>query len=91
MYHLSIYPYHSQKGYYPDMWRFFDDTIVYLCQDFSVVEICKVGGYFKALSFFVPRQHKMQGFLAPLATFLDKLFKTDKKHTTSGYYVYVIK
>ena len=26
----SIYPYHARKGFYPDYWRFFDDTLLFL-------------------------------------------------------------
>lgn len=87
----SIYPYHSQGAHYPDMWRFFDDSIIFMLKDFSSVEMCKFGGYFKALSFFVPMQHKLQWLLSPTATFLDFLFSTKKRHTTAGYYVYAIK
>ncbi len=87
----SIYPYHAKKGHYPDMWRFFDDSIDMLFQDFSSVEICKFGGYFRAMFFFVPMQHKLQFILKPLSGFLDNLFKTEKRSTTAGYYIYAIK
>jgi ubiquinone/menaquinone biosynthesis C-methylase UbiE len=87
----SIYPYHARQGHYPDMWRFFEDSLLFLCKDFSSVEICKYGGYFKALSFFVPMQNKFQWMLGPLSKFLDSLFNTEKRHTTAGYYVYAIK
>jgi len=87
----SIYPYHARKGHYPDIWRFFDDTIQILFENFSSFEVKKRGGYFLALSFFVPMQHKFRNILTPLATFLDKVFQTDKKNTTAGYYVFAIK
>ena len=88
----SIYPYHARKGHYPDMWRFFDDSLKYLCRDFSQVELCKFGGYFKALAFFVPFQHKLQWLLKPATKALDTLFSTTtKRNTTAGYFVYAIK
>lgn len=87
----SIYPYHARAGHYPDMWRFFDDTIKVLFKDFSTVEVVKRGGYFLALSFFVPLQHKIRFILDPLADFLDFLFKTSRRTTTAGYYVYLVK
>jgi ubiquinone/menaquinone biosynthesis C-methylase UbiE len=87
----STYPYHARAGHYPDYWRFFDDSLLLLCKDFSSVEICKFGGYFKALSFFVPAQHKLQRLLNPISLILDSLFSTEKRHTTAGYYVYAIK
>lgn len=87
----SIYPYHARKGHYPDYWRFFDDTLVFLFRGFKSVEICKRGGYFKALSFFVPFQHKLRFLLNPASRFLDWLFKTNERTTTSGYYLFAVK
>ncbi|HEY0220755.1 MAG TPA: class I SAM-dependent methyltransferase [Candidatus Paceibacterota bacterium] len=87
----SIYPYHARKGHYPDYWRFFDDTVDILFKDFSKTEIQKRGGYFKALFFFIPLQHKIRFIIDPLSEFLDGIFKTEKKNTTSGYYIYAVK
>ena len=87
----SIYPYHARKGSYPDYWRFFDDTLLFLFEGFSSVEIVKSGGYFKAIFFFVPMQHKLKFILEPLSNFLDKIFKTEKRTTTHGYYLYGVK
>lgn len=87
----SIYPYHARKGVYKDYWRFFDDTVKMLFDGFKNVEIKKRGGYFTALSFFFPMQHKVQFFLAPVSKFLDRLFKTEYKTTTAGYYIYAEK
>jgi SAM-dependent methyltransferase len=87
----SIYPYHARKGHYPDYWRFFDDTIDVLFKDFSRVEFVKRGGYFKAMFFFLPLQYHFRFIIDPLSGFLDAIFKTDKKTTTSGYYIYVVK
>lgn len=87
----SIYPYHASKGYYPDYWRFFDDTLLMLFENYSKVELQKCGGYFKALSFFVPMQHKLKWLLDPVANFLDTIFKTNKRTTTYGYFLYAVK
>ncbi|MDQ5950475.1 MAG: hypothetical protein QG585_417 [Patescibacteria group bacterium] len=87
----SIYPYHARKGSYPDYWRFFDDTLYFLFEGFSKVEVVKRGGYFKALFFFVPMQHRLKFILGPLGDFLDLVFQTKKRTTTHGYYVYAIK
>ncbi len=87
----SIYPYHARKGHYPDYWRFFDDTLEMLFKNWSSFEIHKAGGYFKALFFFIPMQHKIRFILDPISSFLDRLFKTSKRTTASGYYVYAIK
>lgn len=87
----SIYPYHARKGYYPDYWRFFDDTLNFLFKDFKNVEIVKRGGYFKALFFFIPFQHRLRFVIDPMADFLDKVFNTEFRSTTSGYYIYAVK
>ncbi len=87
----SIYPYHVKKGHYRDYWRFFDDTVDLLFKDFKDKEVLKFGGYFKALSFFFPFQHKFRFILNPVAEFLDKVFKTNSRTTTAGYYIFVKK
>lgn len=91
LYVPSIYPYHARKGHYPDLWRFFDDTIQQLFVGYAHVEIEKRGGYFLALSFFVPAQHRLRFLLNPLARGLDGFFRTDRRTTTAGYYVYARK
>lgn len=87
----SVYPYHARKGHYGDYWRFFDDTLDELFKGFSSVEMVKRGGYFKALFFFLPMQHRLRFIIDPLADLLDKVFQTEKRTTTSGYYLYAIK
>lgn len=88
----SVYPYHARKGHYPDYWRFFGDTINLLFKDFNNVEVVKRGGYFKAMSLFVPEQHRFRTILDYLSDFLDNIFNTvNRKNTTSGYYIFAIK
>jgi len=87
----SMYPYHARKGHYPDYWRFFSDTIDDLFSDFKEKEVQKRGGYFLALSFFVPGQAKLRFLLTPLADFLDDVLKTERRNTTAGYYVFATK
>lgn len=88
----SIYPNMSEPGgAYPDNWRFFNDSLDILFADWTAREQIKVGGYFKALFFFVPMQHKLRWLLDPLAYALDTVFQTTKRKTTSGYLVFVTK
>ncbi|MBP9701588.1 MAG: class I SAM-dependent methyltransferase [Candidatus Pacebacteria bacterium] len=91
LYVPSMYPYHARKGSYHDYWRFFDDTLEFMFEDFSKVEMMKCGGYFRAMIHFVPLQHKLKFILVPASEFLDKVFKTEKKTTTYGYFLYAIK
>lgn len=91
LYVPSIYPYHAHRGHYADYWRFFDDTMNELFTGFESIEKHKRGGYFLALSFFVPMQHKLRWLLTPSADFLDRMLKTERRSTTAGYYVFARK
>lgn len=91
LYVPSIYPYHPRKGAYPDNWRFFEDTVRMLLDGFESIEIEKRGGYFLALSFFVPFGSKFRRFLTWIAGGLDGLFGTKRKTTTAGYYALAVR
>jgi SAM-dependent methyltransferase len=91
LYVPSIYPYHARKGHYPDYWRFFDDTLLMMFENWSECELQKVGGYFRALFFFVPFQHRLRFLLDPLSYALDWLLGTMYRTTTSGYILYAKK
>lgn len=84
----SLYPYHARPGHYPDYWRFFEDTLREMFSESSELRLQKRGGYFLALSFFVPFQHKLRWILTPVAEALDAAFKTEGRSSTAGYYVF---
>ena len=86
-----IYPYHARTGVYRDYFRFSEDGLRYLFRDFKAVEIQKVGGYFRALMFFLPGQHRLKYILEPLAYAFDVIFRRDRGSTTAGYYLYAVK
>ncbi len=86
-----IYPYHARAGVYKDYYRFSEDALRYLFRDFKRIELQKVGGYFRALMFFLPWQHRLKIVLEPIAYLLDKLFRRDRGSTTAGYYLYAVK
>ncbi len=86
-----MYPYHARPGVYGDYFRFSEDALRYLFRDFASVEIQKVGGYFRALMFFLPWQRRLKVVLEPVAYLLDKLFRRDRGSTTAGYYLYAVK
>lgn len=83
----STYPYHARRGFgaYPDYWRFFADTLEFMGKPFASVKLVKHGGWFMAMSFFLPGQTKLRGFLNAVATWFDRLFSTEKKTTTAFY------
>jgi ubiquinone/menaquinone biosynthesis C-methylase UbiE len=89
----STYPYHARTGFggYPDYWRFFEGTLRHMCQDFSDVKVQRHGGWFLAMSFFMPLQSKLRWALDPLSNIFDHLFRTDKKSTTAFYSVLATK
>lgn len=86
-----VYPYHGRKGVYSDYFRFTEEGLRHLFRKFSKIEIKKQGGYFRAMGFFLPFQAKLRIIWEPVAYFLDKLFKTENRITTAGYYIYLIK
>ncbi|MFO0765105.1 MAG: methyltransferase domain-containing protein [Patescibacteria group bacterium] len=83
----STYPYHARKGFgaYPDYWRFFGDTLEMVGKPFSSTKLVKHGGWFMAMSFFLPGQAVLRGVLNVTAMMLDKLFATEQKTTTAFY------
>lgn len=86
-----VYPYHARPGVYKDYFRFTEDGLRYLFRDFKSVEIKKEGGYFRAMCFFMPAQAVLKPLWEPIAYALDKLFQTEKRTTTCGFYLYAIK
>lgn len=90
MYIPSVYPYHARHGVYPDYWRFFDDTVQLLFKGFRNIEIMKRGGYFTALSFFIPLRSYVAWFVNPIVAFLDIVFVRGR-NTTAGYYIFAEK
>lgn len=86
-----IYPYHARVDVYKDFYRFSEDALRYLFREFKSVEVRKVGGYFRALMFFLPYQHRLKVVLEPVSYLLDKLFRRDRGSTTAGFYLYAVK
>lgn len=86
-----IYPYHARPPAYSDNFRFTEDGLRRLFGGFSRLEIKKHGGYFLALMFFFPFQNRLKFVLEPFCYLLDKIFKTERRTTTAGYYLYAIK
>jgi ubiquinone/menaquinone biosynthesis C-methylase UbiE len=89
----SIYPYHARIGHgaYPDYWRFFESTLRLMLKDFSDIELCRHGGWFSAMVFFLPGQARLMKILSPIASSLDKIFRTEKKTTTPILYCLAVK
>ena len=91
LYTHFIYPYHARHGVYKDCFRFTEDGLRYLFRNFSKLEIKKQGGYFFALMFFLPGQRYLKFALGPVALLLDKIFSTEKRTTTAGYWLFAPK
>lgn len=83
-----IYPYHARNGIYEDYYRFTETSLKNLFGDFSKIEIKKQGGYFRSMMFFLPFQSKLKVIIEPIAYVFDKLFNTEKRSTTAGFYIY---
>lgn len=83
-----LYPYHAEKDYYGDFYRFTEDGVRYLFRKFSQIEICKIRGFFETIINLSPIR-LIAKLGAPIARCLDKVFIS--KNQTSGYIVYLIK
>ena len=83
-----LYPYHAEKGYYGDFYRFTSDGVKYMFRNFSKIEICKIRGIFETITNLLPVKF-LRRILAPLSRFLDSVLKS--KNQTSGYNIYLIK
>lgn len=86
-----IYPYHARGKIYGDYYRFTETALKDLFRGFAKVEIKKDGGYFRALAFFLPFQARLRFFWEPVTYLLDKIFKTENRTTTAGFYIYAVK
>lgn len=80
----SIYPDHARHGdgAYPDHWRFFESTMRLMLRGFSEVQIEKHGGWFQAMSNFLPFQARVRGVLDLLSHALDTALRTKQRRTT---------
>ncbi|MAF13906.1 MAG: hypothetical protein CMI53_03365 [Parcubacteria group bacterium] len=83
-----LYPYHAEKGYYGDFYRFTADGVKYMFRDFSKIEIFKVRGIFETIVNLFPVS-PIRRFCRPIARILDNLLPS--KNQTSGYNAYMIK
>jgi len=83
----SIYPYHARPGPagYPDLWRFFEDTLRLLLRDFDQVEIAHTGGPALAAVHFTPLLNRGARYLRPAALRLDALITRRRPLSNSSF------
>lgn len=81
-----IFPYHAEKGFYKDYWRFTEDGLRHLLKDFSKIEIQQVRGFFETLAIFIPYLRKI---LIPIGRAMDKFFPS--KNQTAGFNAFAVK
>lgn len=83
-----LYPYHAEKGFYGDYFRYTKDGVKLLFKDFSKTEICNIRGLAETVVILLPSKF-LRKILMPLARFLDKL--KPSKNQTSGFVIYCVK
>lgn len=85
----SIYPYHARPGPagYPDLWRFFEDTLRALLGGFSQIEIGRVGGPATAAMLFTPFLNRWNATLRPLTTRIDSLIAGRRPRNNATFLV----
>ena len=83
----SIYPYHARPGPagYPDLWRFFEDTVRLLFRDFEQIEVAHTGGPALAAVHFVPFLNRAARYLRPAAIRLDAVVARRRPLSNSSF------
>jgi hypothetical protein len=82
-----IYPYHARPdpGGYPDLWRFFEDTIRMLLSDYAQVRIGRSGGPATAAVIFLPFLNRWGRYLAPMANRVDRVVARRRPRTNATF------
>lgn len=83
-----LYPYHAEKGYYGDFYRYTADGVRYMFRNFSRIEIINIRGLAETVTNLFPFR-PLRRTLAPLARILDNIFIS--RNQTAGYNIYLIK
>jgi ubiquinone/menaquinone biosynthesis C-methylase UbiE len=83
-----LYPYHAEKGYYGDYFRFTEDGVKYVFRNFHHLEICQIRGFFGTMINLMPVK-LVRKIFSPLAGALDGVLRVKKQ--TSGYIIYAKK
>lgn len=86
-----IYPYHASKpALYDDYYRFTEDGVKYMFQDFREVEIVRIRGYLGTINLFLPSL--ISQCFSSVANLLDKFIIRDLGgNVTSAYNVFAVK
>lgn len=85
-----MYPYHARRGHYQDYWRFSQDGLRRLFQDFSEVEIVKMGRWWQTMGGFIPGYWRVRPVLEPLLYILDRAV-SGHRSTTPFHLIRAIK
>lgn len=67
----SVYPYHARPGHYPDLWRFFEEGLRVLLEDFTDVRLQAGGGPATRMVIFSPVLNRAAKWLRPIALAID--------------------
>ena len=83
----SIYPYHARSGAggYPDLWRFFEDTIRLLLREFSTVEVGRIGGPATAAMLFLPFLNRRAERLRPVVARIDRTLANRRRRSNATF------
>jgi len=67
----SVYPYHARPRAYPDLWRFFEEGLRVLLEDFAEVRVQAAGGPATRTIIFNPLLNRAGRWLRPIAEAID--------------------
>ncbi len=84
-----LYPYHAERGYYGDFWRYTEEALRHIFKDFKTIEIVNVRGALETWIYLSPFR-AIPG-IQKLSRLLDRWLGKSHSKQTSGYQVFLIK
>lgn len=84
-----LYPYHAERGYYGDFFRYTEEAFRHLFKDFSTIEVCNVRGALETWVYLSPI--RKIPFIQRFARFIDRVTGKTRSRQTSGHNVFLIK
>ncbi len=84
-----LYPYHAERGYYGDFWRYTEEALRHIFKEFPTIEIVNVRGALETWIYLSPFR-RIPG-IQPLSRFLDRILGKSRSKQTSGYQVFLQK
>jgi SAM-dependent methyltransferase len=84
-----LYPYHAERGYYGDFFRYTEEAFRHIFKQFKTIEIVNVRGAFETWIYLSPLR-RIPG-IQRIARVIDHMTGKSQSRQTSGHNVFLIK